>query len=282
MRKAAFVATSCVLFAASLPLHGEAPAVSAGKERAARSALDWEVRDIDHALLGPIRVAVQKSSVTTTVGSEKILSQVFVSCQKGSGKIAIELANAPGSDPAGGLRPMEMPRLVCSSPGTGGTREPVQRDIAARWEVSALGDTLARDLSPPELRRCASIEVRQSIALPPGSSTGSQRIAIEITPYGKALDTVFTACGEATAYPTGERAAPAAPTAGAPWKPARTTTKGRTNLRTAPSTDSPIARKLDAGTRIVARPASSQWWEVRPRSGEGFRGYIREDRLVFD
>ncbi len=279
-------------------MHGEEPAVSIGKQRAARSATEWDVKDIDHAQLGPIKFAVQRSAVTTTVGSEKILSLVFVSCQKSSGKIAIELTNAAGSDPAGGLRPTEMPRIVCSSPGPRGTGNLVKGDLAAKWEMSSLGDTLTRGLSPSELRRCASIDVLQSVALPPGLPQSSKRIAMEITPYNRALDSVFTACGEKTAFAPADQAPPAAPpvarpapapesgpstaSADAPWRPARTIAKNRSIVRAAASLDSPIVIKLDPGKKLLVRRTSAPWWEVKPRGGAGFRGYIREDRLVLE
>ena len=256
------------------------------------------MHDIDHRLLGPIKYAVQRSAVTTTVRNEKILSLAFVSCQKASGKVAIELTNAPASDPAGGLRPTEMPRLVCSAPGRSGDGSLVKRNLAARWEIGPLGDTLARGLSPSALRRCVSIDVLQRVTLPASSTRRSQRIAMEITPYDKALDSVFTACGEETAFAPVEQTAPAAPSmvrpgpsaesgagarsAGAPWKPARTTAKGRTNVRAAASLDSPIVIKLGPGTRILGRQASASWWKVKPRSGAGFSGFVRQDRLAFE
>jgi len=121
---------------------------------------------------------------------------------------------------------------------------------------------------------------------------------MEITPFERALDSVFAACGETTAFAPVERAPPAPPPAvravpapesgpgvasvDAPWKPARTTAKGRTNVRAAASPDSPVVTKLARGTRLLVRPNSSPWWEVKPRAGAGFRGYIREDRLVFE
>jgi hypothetical protein len=263
---------ACTLCAASLPLHGEEPVVAIGKQHAARSAIEWDTHDTDHPLLGPIKFAAQRSAVATTVPGEKILSRVFVSCQKSSGKIAIELANAPESDLAGGLRPMELPRLVCSSPGARRNGGLVESDIAAKWEIASLGDTLARGLSPSELRRCVSIEVLQSVALPQGSAQRSQGIAIEITPYSRTLDSIFVACGETTAFAS----------AGAVWKPARTAAKGRTNVRASASQDSPLITKLEPGTKILVRETSTPWWEVKPKSGEGFRGYIRKDRIAFE
>lgn len=298
MRGPPFVPVLIVLFAASLPLRGEEPAVTLGKQRAARSTVEWNVQDIDHALLGPIRFAVQKGAVTTTAGSEKIFSQVFVSCQKSNGKVAIELTNAPGSDLAGGLRPTEMPRLVCNRPGPRSGGPLVKSDLVAKWEISTLGDTLARGLAPSELRRCVSIDVQQSLALPPGAPRPSQRIAMEILPYDKALDSVFAACGEKTAFGPVEQAPPAAPPvarsgpapevgqpaqpAEAPWKPAHTTPKGRTIVRAAASVESRIVVRLAPGTRVLVRRASEPWWEVKPRTGAAFRGYIREDRLVVE
>jgi hypothetical protein len=287
-----------MLCAASFGLRGEEPAAAIGKQRAARLAVAWDVRDIDHSLLGPIRFAVQKNALATAAGSDRILSQVFVSCQKNLGTIAIELTNAAASDPAGGLRPMETPRLVCRSPGPAGDGGLVRSDLAAKWEINALGDALARGLSPSELRRCASIEVLQSVAPPPGSPQKSQPIPMEVTPYDRAIDSVFAACGEKSAFssrePAPPAAAPAARSESAPerspgaatssgaWKPARTVAKGKTNVRAAPDVDAAIVATLDPGTKVRVRPASMPWWEARPRSGEGFRGYIRQDRLALE
>jgi hypothetical protein len=76
--------------------------------------------------------------------------------------------------------------------------------------------------------------------------------------------------------------APDAQPADASWKPARSIPRGRTNVRAAASTDSPIVVKLDPGTRLLAQRASASWWAVKPRSGAGFSGYIRQDRLAFE
>ena len=272
--------------------------VAIGKQRAARSAIEWVAHDTDHALLGPIKFAARRDGVATTVGSEKILSQVFISCQLGLDIVAIELTNAPGSDPAGGLRPTAMPRLVCSSPGPGSDGSLVRTDLAAKWELRPLGDVLARELLPAELRRCVAIDVLQSVALPAGAPEKSQQIALEVLPYNRVLDAVFAACGEPSAYAP----APTAPAAGVPaaqaqpapkglpgaasadasWKPARTIAKKRTYLRAAASVDSSLVHKLAPGTKVLVRRAANSWWEVKPRSGAGFRGYVREDRLVFE
>src|SRR5471032_3157982 len=190
----------CVPIAASIPSHGEEPVVSIGKQRAAAAAIEWDVRDVSHPLMGPIKTAVQKNAITTAVKGGKVLSQAFVSCQKNNGKISIELANAPESDARTGLGPVDLPRLVCNSPRPQGDGVLVKTDLAASWEIGGLGDALARGLSPAALRRCASIDVLQNVALPKGWSQESLRIAMEITPYARPLDAVFAACGETTAF----------------------------------------------------------------------------------
>lgn len=298
VRQDLFLALTLLLCAASPPSRGEEPVVAMGKQRAERSALQWDARDIQHPLLGPIRFAAPRTSTTTAVPGGKVLSTVYVSCQKEGGKVAIELSNAPDSDPAGGMRPTQAPRLVCSSPGKG-AGSLVKREIEVKWEIRPLGDALARGIAASELRRCVTIDVLQRVALPGKSSPSSQPIAMEIAPYDRALDSVFTACGEASAYaPAGPESAsaaapaarqepppqpgPGAQPAASPWKPARTTTKGRTNVRATTSVDSAIVAKLAPGTAVLARQTTPSWWEVRPRKGQGFRGYIREDRLAFD
>jgi hypothetical protein len=295
----------CLPLAASLPSHGEEPVVSIGKQRAAAAAIEWDVRDVSHPLMGPIKTAVQRSAVATAVKSGKILSQAFVSCQKSSGKIAIELVNAPESDARSGVGPVDLPRLVCNSPRPQGDGVLVKNDLAASWEIGGLGDTLARGLSPAALRRCASIDVLQNVALPKGWPQESLRIAMEITPYARQLDAVFAACGETTAFAPEaaapvpeERAASGRPQVTAvqppprsdqfarpaevPWKPARAIATGRTNVRRAASLNSAVVIQLDPGARILVQQTSAEWWKVKPRSGASFGGYIRRDRVVFE
>ena len=132
-------------------------------------------------------------------------------------------------------------------------------------------------LLPAELRRCVSIDVLQDIALPVGSAQGSQQVVMELLPYGQALDAVFTACGERIAV-----APVAQPPAATPWKRARTIARGRTNVRAAASVDSPLVIKLGPGATLLAQRTSTDWWKVKPRSGPGFSGYVRQDRLVFE
>ena len=296
MRRVSLIPMLCVACTASLPLHGEEPAVSIGKRLAADLGVRWDVREVKHPLLGPIKFAVQRNDVATTVGNEKILSLTYVSCQKNSGKVAIELTNAPASAPAEGLGPVDLPRLVCSSPSPQGAVL-VKSDLAASWEIGVLGDTLARGLSPAGIRRCVSIDVLQHLALPPGWPRESQRVALQITPYGRELDAVFAECGEATAFAHEDSRRVAAPAMrldsapgserksqreDLPWRAARTIAKGRTNVRAAASLDSPVVIRLDPGARILVQPTSAQWWRVKPRSGAGFGGYVRQDRLKLE
>ena len=310
MRRILLMVMPCALGAASMGAHCEEALAAIGKQRAAASALRWNVRDVDHPLMGPIKFAVPKSDITTTVRNQKILSLAYVSCQRSKGTVAIELTNAPASDPAAGLGPVDLPRLVCHAPGPFGGA-PVKSELDASWEISTLGDALARGLSPSELRRCVSIEVLQNVALPGGWGQESQRIAIEIAPYARELDTVFRSCGEATAFALDEplpaakpatpipaskasaarlpsapaaapRIDPGARAAEAPWQPARTLLGGKTNVRSAASVASSVVVQLEPGAKILAQRASPDWWKVKPASGAAFAGYIRGDRLIFE
>lgn len=284
---------SCAL-AASWPAAGADDALAVvGKQRAAASTTEWEVRDLDHPVMGPIEVAVQKRAVTTKVQGRTIVSMAFVSCEKSTRKIAVELANASEADARGGMGPVDLPRLVCNAPRGRGDPAMAETEIAASWEIGALGDTLARGLAPAALRRCASIDVLQNVALPPGWARESQRVSLELFPYGRELDAVFAACGETTAW-AAERAAPrasakAAPPASAPppaaaagWVLARTTSKGRTNVRAAARLDSAVVVQLPPGVRVLVQAAQSDWWKVKPVKGTGFSGYIRRDRFDFE
>ena len=164
------------------------------------------------------------------------------------------------------------------------------------------------------LRRCASIGIDQEVALPPGWPKDSQRIAIELSPYARELDEVFAQCGEepvyAAATPSAPQAAkpsattkpsaaakpslaakPVAPKALAPagapngeWRRARTVSKGTTNIRSSGGLDSQVAAntQLPPGMPMLVQPANADWWQVKPRSGEAYHGFIRRDRFVFD
>jgi hypothetical protein len=277
----------------------------------ANSPLQWEVREGKHPRMGPIVVAVPNASVITAVGKERIASLVFFSCERSKGRIAIELANAPESDAKSGLFPKQMPRLFCN-PRSSAPRV----ELKTTWFVSELGDALARDIPPSELRRCASVDVEQDLALPRGWVREVQHIDIEIIPYKKELDVVLSACAEPApalaaaptpappvaapppvvkpAPPPAEKAVPppiakAAPpvtappvVAEAPWRPARVIATGRTNVRAAANIASPIVVQLDPGALVLVQKTANEWWRAKPRSGAAFSGYIREDRLNFN
>jgi hypothetical protein len=263
-----------------MPVHPQDLAASVGKQRAASSALKWSVSDVDHPRMGAIRVAVPRESIATSAGKNKVVSLVFLSCEKSARKIAIELANASESDAYGGLQPREMPQLICNVPLAPSGTTLRQSDLASTWEVSKIGDVLARGLSPSALRRCASILVVQNVALPKGWSQDAQRIEFEITPYGKEVDSVFVACGEASAFAASAPAS--APPVESSWKPARTARNGRTNVRAGPRLDSALVIQLDANEKVLVQSTATEWWKARPRTGEGFSGYIRQDRLTFE
>jgi SH3 domain-containing protein len=266
----------CLACAASLPAHCDDRAAAVGKQRAASSTLQWSVGELDHPRMGPIRVAVPRIPIATSVGKDRIVSLVFLSCEKTRRTIAIEFANASEADSQGGLRPRDMPQLICNTPLAQSGYAMRQSDLAARWEVSAVGDALARGLSPSALRRCASINVVQEVALPKGWSQDSQRIEFELTPYGRELDSVFVACGETTAF------ASSAAKPDVAWKPARTTSKGKTNVRASPGLDSAVVVQLAPNEKVLVQSTSTEWWKVKPRTGEAFNGYIRKDRFTFD
>lgn len=288
---------------ASIPCAGEEPVVAIGKRFAVDSGLQWDMREANHPVLGPIQFAGRKSEVTTAVREHRIFSNAYVSCQRKTGTIALELTNAPSTAPDRGLGPIDLPRLVCNSPGPQGAGV-VKTDIAASWEIGALGDALARGLSPAALRNCVSIDVLQNLALPAAWRQESQRVGLQITPYARELDAVFARCGEASAYAIVEEPRPAvpatragasparpapaatervAPAAELPWLAARTTAKGKTNVRAAPNLGSAVVIQLDAGARLEVQKAAADWWKVRPAPGAGnFSGYIREDRVELD
>jgi len=285
------------LFLTSLAATAQDALTALGKERANASGVEWDVKEVTHPKLGAIKFASRKVALATPVGGEKIVSQAYVSCQKGVGRIAIELSNAAMSNLAGGLSPKEMPRLTCYAPNARGGGL-AMTELALKWEISELGDTLARGIVAADLRRCVSIDVLQTLALPLGWPYASQQVAMEILPYGRAVDEVLVACGAKPAYasapsPPGPAQAPATPPAPAPrataepaaadgWRRARTIAAGRTNIRSAPSVGSRLAGQLPPGSPLLAQPASGDWWKVKPRGGAGFGGYIREDRLVFE
>jgi hypothetical protein len=160
----------------------------------------------------------------------------------------------------------------------------VQDAIDAIWEVNAVGDALARGFSARKLRACAAIGIVEEVALPSGWSQRNATVQMEITPYAKALDAIFTSCGVASAYAPAVAPKVAAPAPKAPaenaWKTARTITSGRTNVRASPDIHSPIVAHLPPGSVILVQPTGGEWWRAWSRDGAKFEGYIRDDRLV--
>ncbi|HEX4781513.1 MAG TPA: hypothetical protein VH301_12210, partial [Usitatibacter sp.] len=248
-----------------------------GKQKAAASSAKWEVRDLVHPVMGSIKVAIWLTAQSTDAGRDRIVSSVYFSCQKAKDSIAIELANAPLKDPAGGVGPKELPRLTCVGVKPDGT--PQRSDIAADWEIDDFGDVLTRGLSPGMLRRCASIAIDQEVALPPGWPRESQRIAIELSPYAPELDEIFAQCGEEPVYAAATPPAPAAakpasklsaaakpspaPKGHAPpisqnadWRRARTISKGNTNIRSSGGLEGQVVTQLPPGMPMLVQPAN--------------------------
>jgi hypothetical protein len=227
--------------------------------------IEWDVRDVEHPVMGPIKVAVPKNGVATAAREQKIISAAFVSCEKRTGKVAIELANALESDPKGGLKPAEPPQLQCNTPAQA-PNSMLATAVAVQWVTGELGDLLARGIPAASLRRCISIDVLQNVALPAGNPLKSQRVSMELTPYSRELAAVFAECGAKEG-----------------WRAARTAaTGGKTNVRATPKIDGAVVTQVEAGARILVEPGPGPWWRARPRNGAGFSGYIREDRLAFD
>lgn len=278
-------------------------AATLGKQRAAASPVEWEIREAGHPSLGNIRFAYVKRPVETKVGNFTLYSRAYFSCQKEGRRLAIELANATApADPAG-LQPAEEPRLICSRPTEDGKL--VREELLASWEVNEkLGDALTRGLRPFPLRECAAISVRQEVNLPPGWGRKTASIEFDILPYARELDSIFATCGERSAYapqsepPAAVAAAPAAGPRAAPasaaapaakpakaldasWREARVVATGRTNVRAKPSMQSAIVVALHPGSVVWVRQGEGDWWRARPFRGRSFDGYIREDRLVF-
>ena len=269
----------------------QSPVIALGKQRAASSPLQWEVREAGHPALGPIVFAMLKAPVSTVAGGAKVSSNVYLSCERSTAKIAIELANGTRPDDPGGLKPKRMPRLTCNTLGVSDGK-PAAEPIAAQWTVNALGDAMTRGLWPSALRDCASIGVSEELVLPAGSPRETAQVEFEIPTYARELDTVFARCGEPTAYPLVADApppAPAKPPAADPasqgngWVAARVVSEGHTNVRAKPDVRSAVVIRLDPGDIVLVRKAGGDWWQAKARAKAKvpFDGYIRRDRLVF-
>jgi hypothetical protein len=199
---------------AALPVHSQNPSAALGKQHAASSRLEWEIRESAHPSLGNIRFAFLKNPVETAIGSSRIYSRAYLSCQKGAKKFAIELTNTSSPDDKGGLKPATMPRLVCNRPEND---KLVKEELLTNWEVSPIGDALVRGFRAFPLRECVSIDVVQDVALPAGWAKKSATVEFEITPYTRELDSIFVACGDISAY--APDAGPVPAIASAPARP---------------------------------------------------------------
>lgn len=286
---------------AGLPAHSQDLAASLGKQRAASSRLEWETRDAGHPVLGDIRFAFLKTPVETPVGNARVFSRAYFSCQKGTGRFAIELSNGAAPNDTGGLKSGVEPRLYCHRPIQPWDEKLVQEELLATWDVNSIGDALARGLRPFPLRECVSIRVVQEVVLPQGRAQKRARVEFEILPYSRELDSIFVTCGEQSAYARAAPAAPVKPAVAAapaapsmpatpltapqetavPWLKARITSKGKTNVRAGPTLESAIVTQLDPGTPVLVQRTGGEWWRAKAAGRAPFEGYIRQDRLVF-
>lgn len=267
-----------------------AVALSLGSPPALSAPVPWQIGEGAHPTLGSIRFASPKTPITTPVGSATVSSRAYVSCVRSNNRIAIELAHATAPNDPGGLQPRTLPILLCNRRAAGSSRL-VQSELPARWAISDIGDVLARGFEARSLRECVSIHVAQDVALPKGWARDSARVAFDIDPYSRELDSIFVTCGETSAAGpaiTVAAASPAPPPApalarstDAPWKAARTIASGRTNVRARPAVDAALVVQLHPGEPVRVQPAGGDWWRARPSAGAKFEGYIRGDRLVF-
>ena len=246
------------LFVAILPGHAEELYITLGKQRAASSTLIWEQGESTHPVLGPITFAMIKNPILTRAGGVQVSSRAYVSCERTTRRIAIELANARGAEDTGGLKPKTMPRLVCHTTTSPTDAKLVQETIEPRWTVNDLGDAMARGFRPFPLRECVVIGVQQEIELPKGSSSSTVKVEFEITPYTRELDEVFTACGELSAYRATETAPPSWATAPTPpprlGPPSTAPKLGSTAPAAMPSAPPPVVASTPPPPR-VATPA---------------------------
>ena len=227
----------------------------------AHSQLRWELRDGNHPVLGAVRFAHLKLPIATTIGTHRVYSNAYVSCEPRQRTMAVELTNQVAPDDPGGLKAASMPRLVCKRPSGAGSE---QHSIEARWEFNGIGDAMASGLAPRALRDCASLGIAEEVVLPQGWDARTAAVVFEIAPGAKGLDAVFAACGETTKDD---------------WKTVRVVAHGRTNVRARPTLRSEVVAEIDPGDVIFARHAAGDWWRVKSRKGT-FEGYVRQDRLV--
>lgn len=299
MKTQALATAALSLLMAAVPAHSALdPAAALGKQRAAASTLEWELKEAGHPALGNIRFAFLKSPIETLVGNSKVFSRVYFSCEKASKRFAIELTNGISPDDAGGMKPTTDPRLYCNRPIQPWDEKLVQEELLTHWDISKIGDALTRGIRPFPLRECVSIRVLQDVTLPAGWSQKNAKVEFEIYPYSKDLDSIFATCGEQSAYapdtpappivaakaapPVPMPAAkPVAPATDLSWQMARVTASGKTNVRAGPNLGAAIVVTLDPGAVVLVQKTGDDWWRAKSTTGTGFAGYIRQDRLVF-
>ena len=291
MHRFAFACLFAALAATAALADDVGPAL--GKERAAASRTEWGTRDGVHFKLGNVRSAFTRNPVETQAGDASVYTRATVSCDPGTRRIAIELANAGTPEGAGGLKPAATTVLLCSRPIAPWDAKLVQEELTATWEVDAeTGIALARGLRPFPLRECVAIRAEQTLALPGGKKA---RVDFEILPYGRELDSVFAACGERSAYAPAQpapvaavaqtpppAAAPVSPKAESTWRRARVTGSGNTNVRAGPTLQSAIVAQVSAGGAVMVQSTDTEWWRAKATRGAGFVGYIRQDRLALE
>lgn len=220
----------------------EPAAAIQGRQRAATSNVEWDVREAGHPSLGNIRFAYMKRALETKVGGTSVYTRAYLSCQKDKRSFAIELTNAMGPADPGGLKPANDPRLYCMRPEGD---KLLKEEILATWEVNQkIGDVLARGLRGFPLRECVAISVQQEVVMPEGAAQKTGKIEFEILPYNRELDTVFVTCGERAAYGPAPPPVIAAATTAAPATPAEPPAPAKAApAKTAPVKASPPAAK---------------------------------------
>ena len=96
----------------------------------AHSELLWDVRDGHHPVLGAVRFAHLKLPIATAIGTHRVYSNAYMSCEPATHTMAVELTNQVAPDDPGGLKAATMPRLVCKRPKGAGSE---QSTIGGRW-----------------------------------------------------------------------------------------------------------------------------------------------------
>lgn len=243
---------------------------------AANGQLKWDVRDGNHPVLGAVRFAHLKLPIATTVGSHRVYSNAYISCEPKARTMAVELTNQIAPDDPGGLKAATMPRLVCKRPGGAGTE---QHSIDSHWEFNGIGDAMTQGIAPKALRGCASLGIAEEVVLPEGWGARTAPIAFEIAPGAKELQQVFEACGQTTVLAARDPLPGPLPREREKWKTVRVVAHGRTNVRAHPTLHSEVVAHIDPGDLVFAQRAQGDWWRVKSRRG-AFEGYVREDRLA--